>query len=41
MPDRSELNVDDVIVSKVHDGHLLLIVTADPRRSIVPRVSRK
>ena len=31
MPDRSELNVDDVIVSKVQDGHLLLIVTADPR----------
>ena len=30
MPDRSALNVDDVIVSTVQDGHLLLIVTADP-----------
>ena len=39
MPDRSELNVDDVIVSKVRDGHLLLIVTADPsdRLSLVYR----
>ncbi len=39
MPDRSELNVDDVIVSKVQDGHLLLIVTADPsdRLSLVYR----
>ena len=30
MPDGSALNVDDVVVSKIHDGHLLLIVTADP-----------
>ena len=39
MPDRSELDVDDVIVSKVQDGHLLLIVTADPsdRLSLVYR----
>ena len=39
MPDGSALNVDDVVVSKIHDGHLLLIVTADPsdRLSLVYR----
>jgi len=30
MAGRSALDVDDVVVSKVHDGHLLWIVTADP-----------
>lgn len=29
MTDGSALNVDDVVVSKVQDGHLLLIVTTD------------
>ena len=31
MVDRSALKLDDVVVSKVQDGHLLWIVTADPR----------
>jgi hypothetical protein len=30
MADRPALDVDDVVVSKVQDGHLLWIVTADP-----------
>ena len=30
MRDASALNVNDVVVSKVQDGHELLIVTADP-----------
>ena len=30
MVDRSALKLDDVVVSKVQDGHLLWIVTADP-----------
>lgn len=30
MADSSALDVDDVVVSKTSDGHLLLIVTADP-----------
>ncbi len=30
MAGRSALDVDDVVVSKVQDGHLLWIVTADP-----------
>ena len=30
MVDRSALKLDDVVVSKVQDGHVLWIVTADP-----------
>ena len=30
MVDRSALKLDDVVVSKVQDGHLLWIVTAHP-----------
>lgn len=30
MANNSALTVDDVVVSKVEDGHLLLIVTPDP-----------
>ena len=30
MVDQSALKLDDVVVSKVQDGHLLWIVTADP-----------
>ena len=30
MVDRRALKLDDVVVSKVQDGHLLWIVTADP-----------
>jgi hypothetical protein len=30
MADRSALDVDDVVVSKVQGGHLLWMVTADP-----------
>lgn len=39
MADSSALNVDDVVVSKNREGHLLLIVTADPsdRLSLVYR----
>ena len=39
MADSSALNIDDVVVSKVQEGHLLLIVTADPadRLSLVYR----
>jgi len=37
--DRSALDVDDVVVSKVQEGHLLWIVTAHPddRLSLVDR----
>jgi len=39
MAGRSALDVDDVVVSKVQDGHLLWIVTADPsdRLSLMQR----
>ena len=39
MAGRSALDVNDVVVSKVQDGHLLWIVTADPsdRLSLVYR----
>ena len=39
MADRNALNVDDVVVSKSQDGHLLWIVTADPsdRLSLMQR----
>jgi hypothetical protein len=39
MADNSALNVDDVVVSKNLEGHLLSIVTADPsdRLSLVYR----
>ena len=41
MAARSALDVDDVVVSKVQDGHLLWIVTPDRKRSVVAHVSRK
>jgi hypothetical protein len=31
MADRRPLDVDDVVVSKIQDGHVLWIITADPR----------
>ena len=39
MVDRRALKLDDVVVSKVQDGHLLWIVTADPsdRLSLIYR----
>ena len=36
MVDRSALTLDDVVVSKVQDGHLLWIVTADPSDRLSP-----